>query len=459
MPPGLETLQDRLAVCAASGYALWPHDMRGIQHDLLFLHAHLREKDAQLAEIQATSARQAAELEALTAAHADLRGEHERQVTAHDGTRRTLEGALLAARTDARDAWLEAERLQHALDEAARMRLAFQARSTQQFEELSEKTREISSDLDAQMQLNVELQAEQRSLVADLQEARTQITTAAQACADAEAQRSSVQLEYSAVLYELDVLKEQALSEAAAADAARYAQDIMRAADARTRADRDALIVDLAKAQEDLALARTALAERTRISEAEREHLQETLRALRSASQAELQSAQEHWASDRTTFAERTFALESERDAVREELRDQQISHQGELHSMSQARDAALAAASHAASADLAAALDSRNDSVIALITVGRFARGARMALVSVAKECDLARNAAVRRRVTLTDLRERLKRKEDCVLKLEQLMAGIQHLAQPDAPNGLLRGRLACIAQLASLHHGEAEP
>jgi hypothetical protein len=459
MPPGLETLEDRLAVCAASGYALWPHDIRGVQHDLLFLRAHLREKEAQLAEIQATSVRQDAELEALTAAHADLRGEHEWQVTAHDETRRTMEGALLAARTDARDAWLEAERLQHALDEAARTRLAFQTRSTQQFEELSEKTRELSSDLDAQMQLNVELQAERCLLAAELQEARTQATTVTQACTDAEAQRDSVQLEYAAVLHDLEVLKEQALSAVADADAARHARDIMRTADARTRADRDALLVDLATAQEDLASSRTALAERTRVLEAERDDLQEELCALRSAAQAELQLAQEHWASDRTTFAERTFALELERDAVREELRDERISHQGELHSMRQARDAALAAVSLSASADLAAALDSRNDSVIALITVGRFARGARMALVSVAKECDLARNAAVRRRVTLAGIRERLKRKEDCILKLEQLMAGIQHLAQPDAPNGLLRGRLACIAQLASLHHAEAEP
>jgi hypothetical protein len=441
-------------------------------------------QDVHLAELRATNERQAAELQALKAAHTDPWADYERQVTAHQETRRILEDAVMGAHTDARDAWLEAARIQHALDGEARAHHVLRASSMRQSKELSEKTRGLSSDLDAQIRLNAELQAEQGSLAADLQQARTQISTMTQACTDAEVQWSFFQRRYSAVVHDLEVYKQQALTATADANAARSARDIMLTEEARARADRDALIMNLAKSQEDLALAHTALSEQTRISHAEIKNLQETLRTLRSATHAESQLALEHRAADRTTLAERTLALESELSAVQEELRHQKASHEGMLHLMSIERDAALAAASRAACADLASALDNRNDSVMALITVGRFARGARMALVDLAVECKLARNAAMRRRVTVRDLgkklkhkeeecnlarnaamrrrvmvrdlEKKLKHKEDLVLLLEDTMSGIQHLTQPGAPSGVMSSRLACIAQLANVDHAQ---
>jgi hypothetical protein len=297
-------------------------------------------------------------------------------------------------------------------------------------------------------------------------------------------------------MHDVEELEQQALAAAADADAARDARDILRATHAR-RADRDALLVDLATAQEDLALARTALNAQTRALETERDGFQEELRGLRTSLQAELQSAQEHldsdrmafserthaleverdglqaelrdlrtslqaelqltqehWASDRTCSAERTRALEAERDTVREELRGTRISHQGKLQAMIQARDSALAAASRAADAD---ALDSRNDAVLALILAARFARGAHVAVVSEVEACMLFSTAALRRRDELRQLRERPDYGKDRILTLTQIIEGIRDLAQLKTRDDALRGRLACIAKLATLEDAEA--
>jgi hypothetical protein len=390
VPPALETLHERLVYSATVGGWLAPHDVRGVLHDTLFFRAHLSEQDVHLADLRATSARQAVDLEALATAHADLRREHAQQTTAHDEARRIFEADLIAARGETEHARLEAVRLQHALDEAELLSADLRDRSAEQQQENA---------------------AQYRILTRHLHVARAQAAAAAQETEDTNAQRNSAQIEYATVLHDVEELEQQALAAAADADAARDARDIVRATHARTRADRDALLVDLATAHEDLALARTALAAQTR-------------------------------------------ALETERGSFQEELRGLRTSLQGNLHSMVQARDAALAAASHAADTD---ALDSRNDAVLALILAARFARGAHVAAVSEVAACWLSSTAALRRRDALRQLRERLDHGEDRILTLTQIIEGIRDFAQLKTRDDALRGRLACIAKLATLEDAEA--